>query len=99
MGVEFIACNNCGETFPDCGDYVSCECGNCWCDNECAKLEGFRYEEDGFVPRGSKWSQETSCDFCRQEDYEDYELLAYALKKLGVSREELIADYNLNERG
>lgn len=43
MGVVFYTCNRCGETFPDCGDYVSCEgCGTVWCCDECA-------EEDGFV--------------------------------------------------
>ena len=28
MGVEFYTCDNCGSTFPDCGEYVSCE--TCW---------------------------------------------------------------------
>ena len=43
MGVDFYTCNRCGETFPDCGPYVSCEgCGTVWCCDECA-------EEDGFV--------------------------------------------------
>ena len=28
MGVDFYSCHYCEETFPDCGSYVSCECGN-----------------------------------------------------------------------
>lgn len=43
MGVEFYTCDNCGTTFPDCGEYVSCEtCWTKWCCDECA-------EEDGYV--------------------------------------------------
>ena len=44
MGVDFLVCNYCEETFPDCGHFVSCEgCGTHWCSDECA-------EEDGYVP-------------------------------------------------
>ena len=44
MGVDWIACNRCGETFPDCGDYVTCEsCCTEWCSYDCA-------EEDGYIP-------------------------------------------------
>lgn len=96
MGVDWLSCKNCGNTFPDCGDFVGCECGEHWCCDDCAEAEGFRYEEDGFTPPNSKWEQETSCDFCREEDFEDYELLCYALKKLNMSREELIEDYKKN---
>lgn len=43
MSVEFYVCKNCGSTFPDCGEYVSCEqCFTHWCSNECA-------EEDGYI--------------------------------------------------
>jgi hypothetical protein len=90
MGVDFYPCNNCGETFPDCGDYTSCECGVHWCSDECAEAEGYRREEDGFTPNGSEWEQETSCQFCREEDFEDFALLKTALELLGKSREELI---------
>lgn len=41
MGVDYYTCKNCGENFPDCGDYVSCEsCFAHWCSNECAKEDG-----------------------------------------------------------
>lgn len=43
MSVDYLVCSNCGDTFPDCGYWLSCEsCGTCWCSDECA-------EEDGFV--------------------------------------------------
>ena len=40
MGVEFYTCENRGTTFPDCGEYVSCEtCGTKWCcDNAPKKM-------------------------------------------------------------
>lgn len=85
MSVDYYSCNYCGETFPDCGDYVSCEgCGNCWCSEECAEEQGFRIDVDN----DEEYS--TSCNFCRGEDYEDYELLEKALELLKISREDLI---------
>jgi hypothetical protein len=93
MGVDWYSCKNCGETFPDCGDYTGCECGEHWCCDDCAEADGFQYEEEGFTPEGSKWSQETSCNFCRKEDYDEFELLRFALDKLGLSREQLIELY------
>jgi hypothetical protein len=93
MGVDWLTCRTCGENFPDCGDFVGCECGEHWCSDECAETDGFQHEEDGFVPPNSKWEQETSCDICREEDFEDYQLLTLAMKKLGLTRYELIDLY------
>lgn len=28
MGVDFYACEHCGDTFPDCGTYIHCEHGH-----------------------------------------------------------------------
>lgn len=28
MGVDYYACEHCGETFPDCGEYMRCERGH-----------------------------------------------------------------------
>ena len=93
MGVDYYACESCGDTFPDCGDFVSCECGKRWCSDECAEADGHQEEEDGFTPEGSKWSQETSCNFCRKEEFEDYDLLELAQELLGKSRHDLIELY------
>lgn len=93
MGVDFLSCKSCGHNFPDCGDYVSCECGEHWCCDDCAEGDGFQHEEEGFTPKNSKWEQETSCSFCREEDYEDYQLLSFAITKLGMTRDKLIELY------
>lgn len=48
MSVDYYSCNNCGETFSDCGSFVSCEtCGTKWCCDECA-------EEDGYIAEHCK---------------------------------------------
>lgn len=42
MSVDYYVCNYCGETFSDCGSYVSCEeCCTRWCSDECAELDGY----------------------------------------------------------
>lgn len=94
MGVDWYACNNCGETFPDCGDYTGCECGEHWCSDECAEVEGFRREEDGYKPAGQSWEQESSCSYCRKEDHSDSTLLDYCLQLIGKTREQIIVEYN-----
>lgn len=93
MGVDYYSCSNCSETFPDCGSYVQCECGEHWCSDECAEEDGFRIEEEGFTPEGSRWSQETSCKYCRKEDFSDLELLNFILGYSGFSRQEVIEKY------
>ncbi|ALA47887.1 hypothetical protein SUNDANCE_71 [Brevibacillus phage Sundance] len=93
MGVDFYACHKCGETFPDCGYHVGCECGNVWDSDECAKAEGFRKEDNGFTPKGTKWAQETSCKYCREEDFTDTELLEFILRSHNSSRNEVIKMY------
>ena len=46
MGVDWYSCNNCGDTFPDCGDYVDCPyCGTHWCSDECAEKDGYREDK------------------------------------------------------
>jgi len=92
MGVDFYACDWCGETFPDCGDFVSCGgCGKMWCSDECAEKDGFQrpdeddLEEDPYA--------ESSCKFCRDEDVADGELLKHCLLMLDISREDAVANY------
>lgn len=86
MGIDWYSCNKCGETFPDCGDYVGCECGEHWCSEECASEHGYRREE---ACEENDWV-ESSCKYCRKEDVEDYALLSTALKLLGLTREDLV---------
>lgn len=84
MGIDYLSCNYCGDGFPDVIDYVSCDCGNSWCSEECAKKDGYKY---------NKRTGDTSCKYCRKEDFTDDELLKYALKLLGKTRKELINEY------
>jgi hypothetical protein len=80
MGVDFYVCRACDETFPDCGPYVRCEgCGKPYCGDECADIDG----DD----------QEQTCVDCRGELNTDDNLLALALEKLGMTREQLTAEY------
>lgn len=88
MGVDWYSCKNCSDTFPDCGDYVWCECGEHWCSDKCAKADGYEYEE--FEDGDGDIVEKISCNFCRKEDFEDYELLGFALDKLGISRIQLV---------
>lgn len=124
MGVDWLSCNNCGNTFPDCGDFVRCndDCSKEWCSESCAKddgytkakcklgldidIEGFLEDDPSECPVYCNSSEEymecdgcvnyipTSCMYCRKEDYEDSELLNFALKMLDISRNDLIEAIN-----
>lgn len=118
MGVDWYSCKRCGETFPDCGDYVSCECGESWCSDECAEADGYKeeycklgcnkdddemdncikkeqYDKDEYVSCWDcEYHMDSSCNFCRNEDYNDETLLDKALNLLGMNREELINRIN-----
>jgi hypothetical protein len=91
MGVDFYACENCGHTFPDCGDYFGCECGAIFCSSEC----GVRISEE--VPTGDKYADgedkyedRTTCSFCRLENLADHEMIPFLLNKLGLTREQAV---------
>lgn len=44
MSIDYLSCEHCGESFPDCNSYVSySNCGITWCSDECADADG--YEE------------------------------------------------------
>lgn len=83
MGVDYLSCISCGDAFPDCGRFVRCDCGNDWCSDKCADDDGFcRDEEDN-----------RSCNYCREEDFEDGELLAFVISRLGLDRQTIIEEY------
>jgi hypothetical protein len=85
MGIDWEVCHYCGDTFPDCGDHESCECGNHWCSFECAENEGFVRDEEA-----EEKDLESSCNFCRGEDYTDSELLSFLLDEIvKISREDV----------
>lgn len=95
MGIDYYSCEYCGDSFPDVGIYVSCECGRCWCSISCAKQEGHKaseiLDEDGDFEDYDY--DNSSCKYCREEDFEDHQLLHHAQELLGVSREQLIESY------
>jgi len=66
MGIDYIACNNCGRTFPDCGSYIICEnCSTEWCSDECA-------EEDGYIPEHCSKYPELDERYLMDEYREDH---------------------------
>jgi DNA-directed RNA polymerase subunit RPC12/RpoP len=90
MGVDWYPCANCGDTFPDCGHYWSCEtCGHMIC-SRCEKE---------IIKRDEETEDEDVCPFCNDEIATDYELLCYALRKLGMTREELVAERAAPDEG
>jgi len=91
MGVDWYGCIKCGETFPDCGDYVSCDCGNMWCSDECAEADGFQRPDEDEIEEDPY--AESSCKFCREEDVEDEVLLKHCLLMLDISRDDAVANY------
>jgi len=112
MSVDFFDCVVCGESVCECGDFESCECGRKWCSLECAVTDGFKEEscDKGYDKSDSDndceselscWEceheQVRSCKFCREEDFEDGELLQFCLNFLHKTRESLIADYKLSK--
>lgn len=82
MGIDFLVCSECETGFPDVDDYKFCECGRDWCDGECAEKGGL---ENNY--------EDTSCKYCREEDYEDKVLLDFVIEREGISREDLIGLY------
>lgn len=92
MGVDFFTCDNCGETFNDCGDYAHCEtCGQYLCP-DCMRKYGVGHsmimpnkdsEDDGYDP----------CPFCTKQIVNDKSLLEFALKELKTTREDLAKKY------
>ena len=85
MGVDYIPCDNCGNTFCDGGDYDTCEnCGSYFCvecrDNNISLL----YDEDD--------EDREECIFCTK-DYtkrhiKNKEIIKYLMSKCGYKEKE-----------
>ena len=89
MGVDWMACDTCGETFPDCGDYVYCNCGRNWCSYECANEDGFTELDEDEYPDLDE-DERKSCKFCREEDFTDEELLVSLMDYHELTRNDVI---------
>lgn len=94
MSVDFFPCKACERTFPDCGPYVSCDCGNVWCSKKCAKEDGFIDIEDLDEEDQNNWKHSSiTCKYCRGEDVESELLFEFLMKKHNLKKEEIIKEY------
>lgn len=84
MGIDISTCNNCEREYVQ-GYDVACGCGRNYCSKQCAKSSGMRYDEE---------ADETTCKFCRGEDYNDSTLFHFILKECGITRQQVIDKYN-----
>lgn len=109
MGVDFLVCAACSDTFPDCGRYVICNedfggCGERFCSEECAQYQRGLSEEDGDYGAFSRMTsdeqerEKSSCVDCRGENATDHNLLHFLLELTGMSREEAEKQYLLEKR-
>lgn len=74
MSVDFYACDRCGDTFCDCGDYVKCNegkggCGRNWCDDECAEADGYKREYCKLGKEVDYTSPTEDCEFVNGNKY------------------------------
>jgi len=105
MGVDFLVCNSCGETFPDCGSFVRCNCGNVWCSEDCAESDGHKnekfdtcntceYLEECEDNEDYECEEANSCDYCNVVKVHDSDLLDHVIKKhYNDNREELVKEF------
>ena len=97
MSVDYYTCHNCEETFCDCGEYVSCECGNVWCSDECAEEEGYVAEHCKLHPElGYYGRREYRQEHCEHDTCLECE--NYAIASCKYCREEDYEDGFLLEK-
>jgi len=87
MGVDFLVCDHCGETFCDCGTYYICSCGRKF--DECGDDFLEKYGED---PEGDY--SLAGCDYCLGDLVDDGTLIEYLLDKVKMTREEIVKEIN-----
>lgn len=96
MSIDYFTCNYCGEAFPDCIHYISCEnCGTCWCSDECAEEEGFLREHCSLHPdlNDRDLMEEYREEHCNFEDCTECE--HYNPESCSYCRKENYDDYTL----
>jgi len=90
MGVDFYACENCGETFCDAGYYFRCECGSRFCSDVCGDKKLIQAESEDEVCDDEYLDEISSCIFCRVEQVCDADMVRFLLKKLGLTHEHAV---------
>ncbi len=83
MGVEFFPCTYCDDTYADCGEYFSCDCGMNYCSTECGDREEDLEDEE----------EKITCRVCRKEYATEYMLLDFLLKRCNLTPREATALY------
>lgn len=86
MGVDFYTCANCKNTFPDCGSYFRCECGEVFCSTKCGQRDDGEPEDETI----EDWEECITCMFCRFENVPDHQMVEFLLKKLNLTHEEAV---------
>lgn len=79
MGVDYYSCHECGDTFPDCGYYFSCDCGEHYCSDECGEKDCEESEDEG------NDQEVVTCKYCRNEAVTTDDILQFLLKKYNIS--------------
>jgi hypothetical protein len=86
MSVNYFVCAQCGDVGDDHSDgWNVCSCGNNYCSSECAEEAKLVEQENG-----DETGIYSVCGYCRGELFTDSELLKVALKKLELSRNDLV---------
>lgn len=92
MGVDWITCGICKENFPDCGLFGYCS----YCETAlCSTCHDKQVEKYGHPDPGSDAadnygeSSSAKCDLCSGLMIYDEDLLAYLLKKTGMTKEQV----------
>lgn len=104
MGIDYLTCTACGDAFPDCSGYVTCNedfggCGSRFCRQECAQYQKGPAEEDGDYQAFSRMTakkqerEKSSCTDCRGENATDTNLLNFLLELTDMSRGEAEKQY------
>lgn len=94
MGVDFYACANCEETFPDCGEYYSCEqCSRAYCSTDCAAftpIVPFVSTEDEDAEDHYYEDDEKQCGVCAKTTVDYYLVYKSLLKHFKITKEEAL---------
>jgi hypothetical protein len=95
MGVDFFDCPICKNWVCDASPYFYCgACGHKICDGCAQKYKAGRYFEDCEIESNGTYEEDSmGCPFCSLKEISTYDLLDFALQKLGVSKETLEEEY------
>lgn len=92
MSVDYLVCDHCGKTFPDCCEYYLCECERVFC-QDCAKKVGLKFSDDEDC-----YSDPESCIYCRKEAFTNYDKLQFLMKKYNLTDEQIEEEMRKEEK-